>query len=95
MSLTVTQQTDQRGGWTSTTAPTSRSASSTAGGVRRTAPMIEAPMIASMLRRLLARLSRSGEPGPAGAASAGMFRSLSNRNYRLWEAGAFVSNVGT
>jgi MFS family permease len=64
-------------------------------GVRRTSPMIEAPMIASMLRRLLARLSRSGEPGPAGAASAGMFRSLSNRNYRLWAAGAFVSNVGT
>ena len=49
------------------------------------------PMIPVMLLRLLARLSRSGEPGSTGGA----FRSLRNRNYRLWAAGAFVSNVGT
>jgi MFS family permease len=29
------------------------------------------------------------------ASSRGAFRSLRNRNYRLWAAGAFVSNVGT
>jgi hypothetical protein len=26
---------------------------------------------------------------------AGLFRSLRNANYRIWAAGAFVSNVGT
>ena len=52
-------------------------------------------MITSMLRRLLPSRLRPGEPVPAGAASGGAFRSLRNRNYRLWAAGAFVSNVGT
>jgi MFS family permease len=49
-----------------------------------------------MLRRLLSRLSRldSSEPSKSLAPS-GAFRSLRNRNYRLWAAGAFVSNVGT
>jgi MFS family permease len=28
-------------------------------------------------------------------AATGAFRSLKNRNYRLWAAGAFVSNIGT
>lgn len=52
-------------------------------------------MIAAMLRRLLPRLSRSGGPGLESSAPRGAFRSLRNRNYRLWAAGAFVSNVGT
>ena len=43
---------------------------------------------------------RTGAPAPprrpaASAAPSGAFRSLRNRNYRLWAAGAFVSNVGT
>ena len=48
------------------------------------------------MRRLLARFSpsRDAEP-PSGAAPSGAFRSLRNRNYRLWAAGAIVSNVGT
>ncbi|MDQ6680121.1 MAG: MFS transporter, partial [Pseudomonadota bacterium] len=48
-----------------------------------------------MLRRLLDRLPRFGGPGSTGAPFGGAFRSLRNRNYRLWAAGAFVSNVGT
>ncbi len=51
-------------------------------------------MIAVMLRRLLVRLSRSDKP-QSTSASGGAFRSLRNRNYRLWAAGAFGSNVGT
>ncbi len=54
-----------------------------------------AAMIAAMLRRLLPRLLRSGDSGPESPAPSGAFRSLRNRNYRLWAAGAFVSNVGT
>jgi MFS family permease len=52
-------------------------------------------MIAVMWRQLLDRLPRLVQPKPAGTASAGAFRSLRNRNFRLWAAGAFVSNVGT
>jgi MFS family permease len=49
-----------------------------------------------MLRRLLSRPLRSRRPEPpASLARSGAFRSLRNRNYRLWVAGAFVSNVGT
>jgi MFS family permease len=48
-----------------------------------------------MLRRLLSRLAKSGSSGSTGSAPIGAFRSLRNRNYRLWAAGAFVSNVGT
>ncbi|MEO7010168.1 MAG: MFS transporter [Caldimonas sp.] len=52
-------------------------------------------MIAVMLRQLLSRLSRFRKPESTDAAPAGAFRSLRNRNYRLWAVGAFVSNVGT
>ena len=38
--------------------------------------------------------SQPSAAGPAIAAP-GAFRSLRNRNYRVWAAGAFVSNVGT
>ena len=48
-----------------------------------------------MLRRLLPRRSPPGTPGSTNSASGSAFRSLRNRNYRLWAAGAFVSNVGT
>ena len=48
-----------------------------------------------MWRRLLARLARLARPRPPGTERAGAFRSLRNRNYRLWAAGALVSNVGT
>ena len=49
-----------------------------------------------MLPRLIRRLSRSRSPElPSNSAPTGAFRSLRNRNYRLWAAGAFVSNVGT
>jgi MFS family permease len=49
-----------------------------------------------MLRRLLARRSPSPSADAAtGHAPSGAFRSLRNRNYRLWAAGALVSNVGT
>jgi MFS family permease len=49
-----------------------------------------------MLGRLLLRLSRSRSPElPSNPALTGAFRSLRNRNYRIWAAGAFVSNVGT
>jgi len=30
-----------------------------------------------------------------GAAERGMFRALAVRNYRIWAAGAFISNIGT
>ncbi len=33
--------------------------------------------------------------GPAPRAKGGVFRSLRNRNYRIWAGGALVSNVGT
>ena len=52
-------------------------------------------MIDAMLRRLLHRFSRSADPESTRSPSIGAFRSLRNRNYRLWAAGAFVSNVGT
>jgi hypothetical protein len=29
------------------------------------------------------------------AAATGIFRSLRNSNYRIWAAGALVSNIGT
>jgi len=32
---------------------------------------------------------------PASVGSAGLFRSLRNPNYRIWAAGALVSNIGT
>jgi MFS family permease len=48
-----------------------------------------------MLRRLLPRLSRSDSPASTGSTPSGAFRSLRNRNYRLWATGAFVSNIGT
>jgi MFS family permease len=48
-----------------------------------------------MSRRLLDGRSRPGNLGSTSSASGGAFRSLRNRNYRLWAAGAFVSNVGT
>ena len=48
-----------------------------------------------MLRRLLPRRSPPGTPGATSPPSSGAFRSLRNRNYRLWAAGAFVSNIGT
>ncbi len=35
------------------------------------------------------------QAGPADRGSAGTFRSLSGFNYRLWTAGAIVSNIGT
>ena len=44
------------------------------------------------------RLLPSSRAAPAGSTAAppiGAFRSLRNRNYRLWAAGALVSNVGT
>lgn len=49
-----------------------------------------------MLRRLLTRLrpARRVRP-PAAPAAGGAFRSLRIRNYRLWAAGALISNVGT
>ena len=47
-----------------------------------------------MLRRLPSPRSRSGNGGQA-TAGLSAFRSLANRNYRLWAAGALVSNVGT
>ena len=53
-------------------------------------------MIAATWRRLLvwlASLARR-EPASSGARS-GAFRSLRNHNYRLWAAGALVSNIGT
>ena len=34
-------------------------------------------------------------PVPQTAPAQGAFRSLRNRNYRLWALGGFVSNVGT
>src|SRR5438128_6049538 len=48
-----------------------------------------------MLRWLFLSFSRSRPELPSSAAPAGAFRSLRNRNYRIWAAGAFVSNVGT
>ena len=49
-----------------------------------------------MWRRLLVRSSRPRSADvPASAAPSGAFRSLRNRNYRLWVAGALVSNIGT
>lgn len=35
------------------------------------------------------------EPEHRGQPTRGLFRSLRNRNFRLWSAGALVSNVGT
>lgn len=33
--------------------------------------------------------------GPAPTTRGGIFRSLANRNYRIWAGGALVSNIGT
>ena len=53
-------------------------------------------MIRLMLRRLLPRLSAgAGADAPKVASIGGAFRSLRSRNYRLWAAGALVSNIGT
>ena len=50
----------------------------------------------AMLRWLRLRFARSNLAGPRpDTAPSGAFRSLRNRNYRLWAAGAFVSNIGT
>jgi len=43
----------------------------------------------------LPRRSPPRDPASTTPATSGAFRSLRNRNYRLWAAGAFVSNVGT
>jgi hypothetical protein len=48
-----------------------------------------------MFGRLLPRRSPPRDPASTTPATSGAFRSLRNRNYRLWAAGAFVSNVGT
>lgn len=52
-------------------------------------------ILATVWGRLLARLAHISQPGAGDAARAGAFRSLRIRNYRLWAAGAFVSNIGT
>jgi MFS family permease len=52
-------------------------------------------MIGGMLPRLLPRRLHPDSAGSTRSTSRGAFRSLRNRNYRLWAAGAFVSNVGT
>src|SRR6266581_1244837 len=45
---------------------------------------------------MAAQIEKVEEPGTTPAKSAGgMFRALSHRNFRLFWAGAFLSNVGT
>lgn len=52
-------------------------------------------MSAEVAEETATERQEGGRPAPAGNARGGMFAALSNRNYRIYVSGSFVSNIGT